>query len=486
MGMDEERWKKWESPFRQPVSRRALVRGAALTSAALRLGGFGLSARAAQAEPGPAPLTGTAPVLVRNAALVITMDPTLGEGPLGIISNGDVLFRGETLVAAGRGLSAPGATVLDASGKIVLPGFVDGHTHLVQSIYRGGCADQDLLGWLTNCKRPVSDALTPPDVYAAVRLSTLDTISTGVTTVVDWAGAWRPELAREYIRALADSGLRFVFAFAQPRQRADGIKRIKEELIDPNPRATLQVTGLPGMKNLELLTAMTEVARALDVMLNVHLLENIRQRDDGEFRSVQQAGALGPDLLVNHAIHLTDEEIGILGAHNVRATYNPLSNMRLASGIMRLPDLHKAGIKVALGLDGGTNDTSDMFSNMRAAVGLQRVQWLRADIFPTVHDVLRMATLGGAEVLDMGETIGSLTPGKKADVVILNPSGVNFAPCWDWVSQIVFNGQPANVEYVFVAGKPLKAAGQLVGVSPPEVVRAAESAAQRVRTALQR
>ncbi len=460
--MDEERGKKWESPFRQPVSRRALVRGAALTSAALRLGGFGLSARAAQAEPGPAPLTGTAPVLVRNAALVITMDPTLGEGPLGIISNGDVLFRGETLVAAGRGLSAPGATVLDASGKIVLPGFVDGHTHLVQSIYRGGCADQDLLGWLTNCKRPVSDALTPPDVYAAVRLSTLDTISTGVTTVVDWAGAWRPELAREYIRALADSGLRFVFAFAQPRQSADGIKRIKEELIDPNPRATLQVTGLPGLRNLGLLTAMTEVARALDVMLNVHLLENIRQRDDGEFRSVQQAGALGPDLLVNHAIHLTDEEIGILAAHNVRATYNPLSNMRLASGIMRLPDLHKAGIKVALGLDGGTNDTSDMFSN------------------------LRMATLGGAEVLDMSETIGSLTPGKKADVIILNPSGVNFAPRWDWVSQIVFNGQPANVEYVFVGGTPLKAAGQLVGVSPPEVVRAAESAAQRVRTALQR
>jgi hypothetical protein len=259
MGMDEERWKKWESPFRQPVSRRALVRGAALTSAALRLGGFGLSARAAQAEPGPAPLTGTAPVLIRNAALVITMDPTLGEGPLGIISNGDVLFRGETLVAAGRGLSAPGATVLDASGKIVLPGFVDGHTHLVQSIYRGGCADQDLLGWLTNCKRPVSDALTPPDVYAAVRLSTLDTISTGVTTVVDWAGAWRPELAREYIRALADSGLRFVFAFAQPRQSADGIKRIKEELIDPNPRATLQVTGLPGIQNLELPRAATAI-----------------------------------------------------------------------------------------------------------------------------------------------------------------------------------------------------------------------------------
>jgi 5-methylthioadenosine/S-adenosylhomocysteine deaminase len=190
--------------------------------------------------------------------------------------------------------------------------------------------------------------------------------------------------------------------------------------------------------------------------------------------------------LVNHAVHLTDEEIKILAKNDVRLTYNPLSNMRLAAGVMRLPTLHAAGVKVGFGLDGGTNDTSDMFANMRAAVGLQRATTLRPDIFPTVVDALIMATLGGAEVLDMADRIGSLTPGKKADLIILNPSNINFAPRWDWISQIVFNGQPANVEYVFVDGRPLMAKGQLLGVSRTVIVHAAEDSARRIKEAIQK
>ena len=136
--------------------------------------------------------------------------------------------------------------------------------------------------------------------------------------------------------------------------------------------------------------------------------------------------------------------------------------MRLASGIIRLPALHQAGVKVGLGLDGGTNDTSDMFNTMRVAVGLQRATSLQASVFPTVSEVLRMATLGGAEVLDMAARIGSLTPGKQADVLILDPGRANFAPRLNWINQLVFNGQPANVDWVFVDGQPLKAGGRVV------------------------
>ena len=129
----------------------------------------------------------------------------------------------------------------------------------------------------------------------------------------------------------------------------------------------------------------------------------------------------------------------------------------------------------------GTNDTSDMFNTMRAAVGLQRATSRRPDVFPTVIDVLRMATIGGAEVLGLDTQIGSLTPGKKADVIILDPSSVNFAPQVEWLSQIVFNGQPGNVEWVFVDGRPLKARGRLVDVDPAAIVREAEEAARRFR-----
>ncbi|WP_447601741.1 amidohydrolase family protein [Nitrospira sp. Nam80] len=442
----------------------------------------------------PGPARGDEPVgptgartLIQNAALAITMDPTLGGGPLGTLADADVLMAGDTIVAVGKGLAAPGAAVVDATGAIVLPGFVDLHNHLVQSVIRGGCSDRDLNGWLRDCTFPVYEILTPEDVYAAVRLSTLGLIATGVTTVVDSAGGLKLETSREHLRALTESGLRFMYAPTPRKQEHDALKSLHEELIKPNSLATLQLAGRPGMEHLKALTDAVQFAHEWDVKLNVHLLEHITQRDSEPIRSLEESGALAlrGNLLVNHAIHLTDQEITLLARHDVRVTHNPLSNMRLASGIMRLPELHAAGLNLGLGLDGGTNDTSDMFSNMRAAVGLQRAKSLRTDLYPTVADVLRMATLGGAEALDLADQIGSLTPGKKADLIIVDPSGVNFAPRFDWLGQLVFNTQPSNVTFVFVNGRALKAKGQFTGVAPAAVVKAAEESAARVRKALQ-
>ena len=430
------------------------------------------------------PVAATAPhTLIRNAALVITMDPKLGTGLLGTLADADVLVAGDTIVAVGQGLSAPSATLVDATGAIVLPGFVDLHNHLVQSVIRGGCPDQDLNGWLHDCTWPAYQALTPEDVYAAVRLSTLDLIGTGVTTVVDWAGGLKFEMSRAYVRALTESGLRFVYAPTPRKQEQDALKHLHEELIKPNPLGMLHFAGATGMQHLTPLTEAVQLARKWGVKLNVHLLEHFKQRDGEPIRSLEQSGALAlrGNLLVNHAIHLTDEEIALLAKYDVRIAHNPLSNMRLASGIIRLPELHAAGLKVGLGLDGSTNDTSDMFNDMRAAVGLQRARALRAEVYPTVADVLRMAALGGAEALDLGDRIGSLTPGKKADLIIVDPSGVNFAPRFDWVGQLVFNAQPSNVAFVFVNGRILKAKGEFVGMSPMEVVKAAEASAAHLR-----
>jgi 5-methylthioadenosine/S-adenosylhomocysteine deaminase len=158
--------------------------------------------------------------------------------------------------------------------------------------------------------------------------------------------------------------------------------------------------------------------------------------------------------------------------------------MRLASGIMRLGAIHAQGIRVGLGLDGGTNDTSDMFATMRAAVGLQRAVTRNPAVYPTVADALYLATRGGAEVLDMADQIGSLAPGQQADIIVLNPQTLNFAPRFDDVSQVVFNAQPGNVEWVFVDGRVLKEKGQLVGVDVAAVIADANQVVQRARTAL--
>jgi len=429
--------------------------------------------------------------LIRNAALILTMDPTIGAGELGFIEEADLLLVGDKIAAVGKHLREDAGQIVDATGKIVMPGFVDVHNHLWQSLIRGCQADQDLIGWLETCVYPLANpAITPSEmeIYAGVRLSTLDLVMTGVTTVVDWSHSFSPAFVRGNIRALKESGLRFVFAYrgnAHPGV-IDDIKRVKKDLIEPHPRASLQVASHPGASSrlLPHLQAMSSLATELSVKLHVHLLENIAQRQDDAIKGLVLANATGPDLLGAHAIHLLDEEITLLGQRDVRVAHNPLSNMRLASGIIRLPALHQAGVKVGLGLDGGTNDTSDMFNTMRVAVGLQRATSLQASVFPTVSEVLRMATLGGAEVLDMAARIGSLTPGKQADVLILDPGRANFAPRLNWINQLVFNGQPANVDWVFVDGQPLKAGGRVVGVDPAPIIEATEVAARRIKEAL--
>jgi len=424
--------------------------------------------------------------LIRNAALILTMDPNVGAGDLGIRENADIQIEGNKIKKIGQNLNGVGAQVVDATGKIVLPGFVDTHNHLWQSLIRGCATDEDVNGWLAACVFPLFGFnFSAADAYAGVRLSTLDLISTGVTTTVDWSHAFTPGFVRGNIAALSDSGLRFVFAYRGSADPAvmDDMRLVKRTLIDPNSLATFQVGSHPGTEPFFLpnLMAMSNLAKELGVKLHVHLLENISQRADQPFEALEQAGPLGPNLLGAHGIHLTDAEINILATHDVRLLHNPLSNMRLASGVIRLPELKQAGVQVGLGLDGGTNDTSDMFNNMRTAIGLQRAKLLTANTVPSVIGALRMATVDGAKLLDMDDQIGSLTPGKKADLIILDPGAVNFAPRFEWISQIVFNGQPANVDWVFVDGRALKSKGQLVGVHPETIVQTAQEVAKRIQ-----
>ena len=426
--------------------------------------------------------------LIRNADLVLTMEPRLGDGDLGLIPSGDVVIEDDRITAVGQGLGDAGARIVDATGKIVLPGFVDVHNHLWQSLIRG-CGTSLAVGdWLQACVFPVGRLnVTAAEAYAVVRLSTLDVLSAGVTTVVDWSHAFNPDFVRGNVQALLDSGLRFAFAYLGRVERVADMWALKREMIDLNPRARLQIGGVQPTMAAEArhtLHSMAELAGEMHVKLHVHLLEAEYNRQDEPLRALDLAGALGPMLIGAHAVHVTDDEIVLLARRGVRLTHCPLSNMRLASGIMRLGAIQAQGIRVGLGLDGGTNDTSDMFATMRAAVGLQRAVTRNPAVYPTVADALRLATLGGAEVLDMADQIGSLAPGKQADIIVLNPQTLNFAPRFDDVSQVVFNAQPSNVEWVFVDGRVLKERGQLVGMDAEAVIADANRVVQRVRTAL--
>ena len=334
---------------------------------------------------------------------------------------------------------------------------------------------------------PSPKAISGADGYAGARLGTLDVISGGVTTVTDWSHAFNADFARGNLRALQDSRLRFVFVYGANRQPATlaEIRRVKRESIDPDPLERLEVGVHPTAENYDNTVAAQRLAEELGVPLNVHLHESPADPATGQLDALRRAGALRPALVTDHTVQMTDAELDELAAHDVRVAHNPLSNMRLASGIARVPDMHARNMKVGLGLDGGADDGSDMFADMKAAVGLQRAVSHDPARFPTPPDVLRMATLGGAEVLGLDGAIGSLTPGKQADLQVINPAELDFAPQLDWVSQLVFNGQPANVKWVFVAGRALKRDGRVIG-DQARVIADAQAASDRIQKLLGR
>jgi 5-methylthioadenosine/S-adenosylhomocysteine deaminase len=446
------------------------------------------SAGAGTRQPAPANFDGIGRIVIRDASLVLTMDPKLGAGPLGRLENVDLLIDHDRIGGVGKHLPAGGAAVVNGHGKIVMPGFVDVHNHLWQTLIRGCATDQELNGWLRACVRPLSSsAISGADGYAGARLGTLDVVSSGVTTVTDWSHAFNADFARGNLRALLDSGLRFVFAYAADRRPATlaEIRRVKRESIDPDPLAHLEIAVHPTAADYDNTVAAQRLAEELGVPLNVHLHESPADPATGQLDALRRAGALRPGLVTNHTVQMTDAELDELAAHDVRVAHNPLSNMRLASGIARVPDMRARNMKLGLGLDGGTDDSSDMFADMKAAVGLQRAVSHDPARFPTPPDVLRMATLGGAEVLGLDGEIGSLTPGKQADLQLINPTALDFAPQLDWVSQLVFNGQPANVEWVFVAGHALKREGRVVG-DTARVIADAQAASERIQKLLGR
>ena len=420
---------------------------------------------------------------IKNISLVITVEPSLGSGKLGLSEELDIRVEDGLIVEVSKDIPSSPNETIDATGKIVMPGFVDCHDHLWQSLIRGCGADYGLTGWLEECVFAVARAgLSSDDVFSAVKLSSIGLIETGVTTTLDWSHAFNDDFVDANLQALLDSGLRFGYGYYCQNNPSNFMKanEIKNK-IDYDLFASMHICGHPAYEYVDELIDLVSVVEKLDLSLDIHLLESPDQIAQKPFEALQSAGAITNRLVADHVVHLTLDQIQSLGLASARITHNPLSNMRLGSGVAKLKEMNDAGIKIGLGLDGGTNDFPDFFSSMRAAVGLQRARAESVNIFPTIQDALWMGTLGGAEVLNLEEKVGSIKEGKFADLIILDPSWMNFGPNWNWINQIVLTGQPGIVSDVIVGGNFLKREGTLLGVNVEEVVQNVDESARKLK-----
>ncbi len=441
-------------------------------------------------------------ILIRNADAVVTMDATRQE-----IAGGDVLIRGGVIAAVGQGIAAPGATMIDARGCVVTPGLVNTHHHLYQTLTRAVPGGQDalLFGWL-NALYPIWARFGPEEMFVSAQVGLAELALSGCTLTADhlylYPGGARLE---DTISAASEVGLRFhptrgaisigtSAGGLPPDSLVESEAAILEDMIrvvdafhDAGEGSMCRV-GLapcsPFSVSRDLMRQTALLARDKRVMLHTHLAENAEDIAYSQARFgcrpgqyAEDLGWTGADVWHAHCVKLDSSEIALFAASNTGISHCPCSNCRLGSGIAPVRAMRDAGVNVGLGVDGSaSNDAGNLIVEARMALLLQRVVH-GADAM-AAREALEIATLGGARVLGRSD-LGSLEPGKRADIAIWDMRGIEAAGAWDPVAALVLCG-PTRVRELFVEGRQVVRGGRIVTIDLPRVLERQRALARRL------
>jgi 5-methylthioadenosine/S-adenosylhomocysteine deaminase len=416
-----------------------------------------------------------------------------------VLSPGAVAIRGDEIIAVG----APGelqaryaaARELHYPRGLIMPGLINAHTHAAMALYRGLADDLPLEEWLNNYIFPAESRLTREFVYWGTKLAVAEMLLSGATTFCDMY-----LFADAVAQAAADTGIRAVvgevlYDFPSPNYGppAAGLK-FSEELCrawQGHPRVSVAIqphavyTCAP-----ELLQQCGELADSYDTRLIIHLAETRREVEDCQTRygatpvgHMHRLGLLGPRLLADHAVVLSEADMELLAASGAGVAHCPESNMKLASGIAPVVEFRRRGVPVGLGTDGcASNNDLDLFQEMDTAAKLQKVRELNPTVLPAPAAV-EMATRGSAAVLGLGGQVGALAPGLKADLVVLDLNQPHLTPLYDPFSHLVYAASGADVQTVVVNGQVLVQDRQLLSFDLEETLARAREMAQGVRAA---
>lgn len=396
----------------------------------------------------------------------------------------DVLIDGETIVEIGPGLRSRDAEVVDATDTIVMPGFVDSHRRVSESLFRnfGDSTSSDVYG-------PHYQA---DDAYAATLIGLLGAIDTGITTVVDWFGLGSSEeLVDAALQAHADSGIRSVFAYAGkgPDKWQSDLKSITARAT-PHPLLDLAAgPGTPVRDSMDDVAADWSVAR--DFGLRIHAQVGVdSQVGPGMVREMSERGLLAADVNLVHCTYLNGADFDAIASSGVSVSLTPSAAMSGGQARPPMQQMIDRGIRPGLGVGSEQFAPGDMFAQMRAVISVQHATLFDLKLagkagIPTLlntREVLRYATLNGARAAGVSDRVGTLAPGSQADIILLRTDTPNIFPINDPIGAVVWGMDTSNVDWVFVAGRPLKRAGILQG-DLDRAVEQANVAQQRVAEA---
>jgi cytosine/adenosine deaminase-related metal-dependent hydrolase len=351
----------------------------------------------------------------------------------------DVLIDEDRIAEVGPDLRARGADVIDATDTIVMPGFVDAHRHVSESLFRG-------LG-----DHPPVDGsrYTPDDVYAATFIGLLGAAEAGVTSLVDWFALPGRTNGEAALQAHSDSGMRTVFVAA-----TSAVHQASESPLPP--QTTLAVGGDDPTG--------WDTARRQGLRIHAHAAVHA-----GQGGLAGMASMLGSDVTLVHGSYFDDRDLDAVASSGAAMVLTPSSEMAGGLASLDIQKLIDRGIRPGLGVDTERIGPGDVFAQMRAAISLQHATLFDLKLagkaglpkLLTTREVIRYGTIDGARAIGIGEVTGSLTPGKQADVVVLRTDRPNIYPINDPIGAVVWGMDTSNVDWVFVAGRPMMRSGML-------------------------
>jgi cytosine/adenosine deaminase-related metal-dependent hydrolase len=408
-------------------------------------------------------------LLIRNADVLDTEpEPVLHK-------QADVLVRDGLIAAVGPDLDAAGAEVFEATDRIVLPGFVDTHRHLWQTALRGLVVDDDLRTYLDLVLGTVAPRYRPEDVYAGNLAGALECLDGGITTVQDFSHLqYSLEHSDAAITALRESGIRAVFGHGYPlsdpsARRPNDVRTVHTRHFERSDTTqhsadrdddlvTMALAPVgPAFMPLDLVEEDWRLADELGIPIVVHIGSG--PGAEHPIDALRQRGLLRASTLYVHGNSLPDEDLALIKESGAAVSITPAVEAQMLHGAPMVNRLHDAGITTGLGVDVVTSVAGDMFELMRATLLTSR---LSPGTRRPAADMLRLATLDGARALGLDDRIGSLRPGKQADLVLLRANDLNLLGAANLIGAVVTAAHPGNVEAVLVAGRFVKRDGHLL------------------------
>jgi cytosine/adenosine deaminase-related metal-dependent hydrolase len=441
-------------------------------------------------------------ILIKGGS-IISMDPQIKD-----LAGGDVLIEDGKIAAVRPSIAADDAEVIDASAMIVLPGLINAHVHTWQSALRGVAADWTVAKYMQSMHRGLAGCFRPDDLYIANLMGALNQLHCGTTTLVDWCHSNRtPDHTDAAISGLTDSGARALFLHGSPKpDPKPGQKHFSEV---PMPRSEVQrlrkgrfasdsglVTfGLailgPYYSVYDVSRADLKLAREFDLIVSMHVSGGTSMNPDG-FKRLLKEDLFDAKTNIVHGNDMDHDDVRAIAAKGGKFTVTAEIELQMGYGDPLTGVLQDCGSPISIGSDVEPSARGDMFTAMRVTLQHERNRRIVAlgqteagkplDMPLTVRQALEWTTINGAKMAGLDHRIGSLTPGKEADVLLLRADDINMQPVWDPVASVVMQAGVANVDTVLVAGRAVKRHGRLLHPDIPRKAEALRASGERILT----